>query len=338
MRIALFRRDGEFLLEELSLGYLKEKSFIGAGEEIIYILNWLPKLKPFDKMDIDAERNRVNELFTEENRQQIMHFLRSRASISMQDDNVLALDLPVRMYDKELFEQTSAMIADVTSAISFYTNISNGMQKAFEQLQTFSAHADECERLDEAHLLPLALEVFGTSTFSVDTEYVSQRKNAQSHAVVVARRLHFDSYYGFIITDFFEGLHYGHYPRKCEVCGNYFLMKSALRQRYCNGYSPYERKGKRLTCRNYAASVNRKELAEADPVVDIYNRRCAAIRTEKGRGTITDSFADAAKTLAKEHKLQAKNNPVYAKGQYVLDMQREKLYQDADQFLRRNEP
>lgn len=104
MRIALFRRDGEFLLEELSLGYLKEKSFIGAGEEIIYILNWLPKLKPFDKMDIDAERNRVNELFTEENRQQIMHFLRSRASISMQDDNVLALDLPVRMYDKELFE------------------------------------------------------------------------------------------------------------------------------------------------------------------------------------------------------------------------------------------
>lgn len=191
------------------------------------------------------------------------------------------------------------------------------------------------ERLDEAHLLPLALEVFGTSTFSVDTEYVAQRKNAQSHIAVVARRLHFDSYYSFIISDFFEGLHYGHYPRKCEVCENYFLMKSALHQRYRNGYSLYECKGKRLTCRNYAASVNRKELAESDPIVDIYNRRCASIRTEKGRGTITQAFADSAKALAKEHKLQAKNDPAYAKGQYVLDMQREKLYQDTDQHLNR---
>ncbi|MBS6598975.1 MAG: hypothetical protein KH292_06735, partial [Collinsella sp.] len=34
----------------------------------------------------------------------------------------------------------------------------------------------------------------------------------------LARRLYFDSYYSFIITDFFEGLHYGHYPRKCGIC------------------------------------------------------------------------------------------------------------------------
>ena len=76
-------------------------------------------------------------------------------------------------------------------------------------------------------------------------------------------------------------------------------MTSARHQQYCNGISPYEARGKKVTCRKYAASINRKELAAADPVVDIYNRRCSAIRTEKGRGTITESFAKMATELAK---------------------------------------
>ena len=111
-------------------------------------------------------------------------------------------------------------------------------------------------------------------------------------------------------------------------------MTSARRQRYCNGIAPYEARGKKVTCRKYAASINRKELAVADPVVDIYNRRCSAIRTEKGRETITETFAAMATELAKEYKLKAQLYSYYAKKQYALDMSRERLYSETDKRMK----
>ena len=119
--------------------------------------------------------------------------------------------------------------------LRFYDNIGDNIQKAFHQLKRFVARVDEVERLDEAHLLPLAMEIFGKCPFPVTTEYLPYKKNARSKSYVVARRLYFENYYSFIITDFFEGLHYGHYPRRCEICRNYFLMTSARRPQYCTG-------------------------------------------------------------------------------------------------------
>ena len=126
---------------------------------------------------------------------------------------------------------------------------------------------------------------------------------------------------------------FGHYPRQCEICERYFLMTSARRQRYCTGMSPYTFRGKQISCKQYAASINRKELAAADPVVDIYNRRCGAIRSEKSRGSITEALAAKAKELALEHKLQAQEDPQYASTQYALDMQRDALYAEAFKHL-----
>ena len=110
-------------------------------------------------------------------------------------------------------------------------------------------------------------------------------------------------------------------------------MTSARRQRYCTGMSPYTFRGKRISCKQYAASINRKELAAADPVADIYNRRCGAIRSEKSRGSITKALATKAKELAQEHKLHAQEDPQYASMQYALDMQRDALYAEASKHL-----
>ena len=111
-------------------------------------------------------------------------------------------------------------------------------------------------------------------------------------------------------------------------------MTSARRQRYCTGVSPYELRGKKTTCRKYAAAINRKERAENDPIASLYNRRCSAIRVERGRGTITEKFANAAKELAVAHKRRAFEEEAYAGKQYAVDMAREKLYADTDKILR----
>lgn len=334
LRLSVYKQHGWGVAEQLSIGYLKETDFIGAGEEIRHILDTLPDLKPFDKLDIDAERNRICKLFSLDNFNRTTDYFRCRSAVENTNQDELELDILPPEYDKDFFRNATKLITNISDALTFYNAISDDMQGAHKQLIEFVSRVDEAERLDEAHLIPIAIDVFGSVPFQVKTEYVPQRKNAKSTAAVVARRLHFESYYSFILTDFFEGLHYGHYPRRCEVCKQYFLMTSARRQRYCNGLSPYEHKGKQLTCRKYAASMNRKELAAADPVVDLYNRRCAAIRTEKGRGTITEEFAKMAKELAKEYKYRAQYDTAYANKQYKLDMQRERLYAETDKRLK----
>lgn len=131
------------------------------------------------------------------------------------------------------------------------------------------------------------------------------------------------------MTDFFEGLHYGHYLRQCPICGRYFLMQSARRQKCCpTGYAPKPYRGKRLPCRKYAAAIHRKELAENDPIINLYNRRCAAIRAEKSRGDITPAFAEQARLLAQDRKFLALQDEAYANSQYETDLSRQKLYAD----------
>ena len=333
-RIAVFTTDNHFIRKKLNTGYIKVSEFVSAGERTLNLFNALPWLQPFTVLDTNAERNRVSELFSQENGEQIKVYFRRKAAVhSMDDDHILFNSLP-KEYDEQFFKDSSALLDDVFRTLDFYDNLSSDMRNAFQGLQKFVARVDEASRLDEEHLLPIALEIFGKSAFAVETEYVGIKKSSRSTTATVARRLYFNSYYSFVITDFFEGLHHGHYPRQCEICKKYFLMTSARRQRYCTGISPYELRGKKTTCRKYAAAMNRKELAENDPITSLYNRRCSAIRVERGRGTITEEFAEAAKELAAAHKQRAFEEDAYAKKQYALDMAREKLYADTDKILR----
>ena len=332
-RISAFVDKNWMLQKQLRIGYINEGDFLRAGEEMLHIFRALPWLKPFDRLDMDAERNRVVQLFTEENAHILTSYFRRRAAVGNMDVGQVLFDILPKEYDQAFFERAEALLSEVCATLQFYDRIGADISRAFEQLAHFVECADEVERLDEAHLLPIAMEVFGELPLPVTTEYVPYKKNAKSKSAVVARRLFFDSYYSFIITDFFEGLHYGHYPRQCEICENYFLMTSARCQRYCNGTSPYTFRGKSISCKQYAASINRKELAEDDPVVDLYNRRCGAIRSEKSRGTITAELAAKAKELALEHKLHAQEDPQYANTQYPLDMQRNALYAEAVKYL-----
>ncbi len=333
-RIGVFTTDNWQLENMLRLGYLNISDYVKAGERMVHIFTALPWLKPFDMLDTNNERNRIEELFSEENGETISEYFFRRAKIGEMDSTQAIFHHLPKEYDKEFFSKAEALLKEVNKTLCFYDKLSDDIRSAFHKLKDFTDKVDEADRFDEEHLLPIALEVFGSVPFPVTTEYVPIKKTSKSTKATLARRLYFDSYYSFVVSDFFEGLHHGHYPRRCSICNKYFLMTSARRQQYCNGTSPYEVRGKKVTCRKYAASINRKELAAADPVVDIYNRRCSAIRTEKGRGTITESFAKMATKLAKEYKFRALQNSDYANKQYARDMSREKLYAETDKRMR----
>ncbi len=319
-RLSVYKMHGWNVLEQLHLGYLNDSDFTAAGVEIQTILDTLPRLSPFENWDVAAERARIQRLFSQETAEKIMAHFRVRSDIgNMDPGQILFGNLPTG-YDKDVFESINATIGNIESTIRFYHSISDSMRKAFGKLRTFVERADEADKLDEPHLLPLALELFGKIEFPVDMEYVSQKKHPRNKLGMVARRLYFDSFYSFIVTDFFEGLHYGHYPRRCEICGSYFLMTCARRQRYCSGMAPQILRGRKVTCRQYAAATKRKELAADDPIIDLYTRRCNSIRSMKSAGKISPQLAQTALSLAKEYKYRAQLDTDYVNGQYTQDM------------------
>lgn len=198
-RIAVFRQSNWNVQEQLCAGYLNETDFIKAGKEILTILQTLPKLKLFSSLDIAAEKQRIVELFTENSAAALSDYLRHRAAIA-QFDGVFSPE-----YDKALFKNGETMCATVLSTLRFYDAIPEDMRKALEQLKKFASRVDEADRFDEYHLLPIATEIFGTNLFPLHTEYVALPKRRNSRILVTARRMAFESYYSFVLTDFFEG-------------------------------------------------------------------------------------------------------------------------------------
>ena len=208
------------------------------------------------------------------------------------------------------------------------------MMKAFDKLTEFVwGLEDLSEHYDENELITHAYESFGIERFGIATEYATITKGKKK---LIVKRLHFKTFYSFILTDFFEGLALGHYPRQCEVCETYFLMENLRKQKYCTGFAPLElTEGKELTCRQYAAMVGRKELAENDPVKDIYTKRCACIRTEASRGKISKDFAEVAKELAKELKTRYDYKKKYTFKEYQRDMERENIYKEVNKRIKK---
>lgn len=335
-RIAVFRDELNFhILRQLRDGYLNITEFVKTGANTLEALKTLPKLRPFDGVNTEEIRNAVEALFTENVGQEICDYFAAKAKLSLLPQEEIAAGTAERIKTATDFSVIENKVAEIKSVLLFFDTLADDLILAHNKLTRFCDHTDETERLDEAHLLPLALEIFGEHHFAQGGRYIAVKKNTKSKSATLAKRLVFDSYYSFILTDFFEGLHYGHYPRKCEICGKYFLMQSARRQKYCPyGIAPELYRGKKITCRKYAAVMNRKEKAANDPIVAIYTRRCAAIRTECGRGTITKDFAEAAKQLAKEHKQEALHNDQYAKEEYRKAMSRAALYAEADKKIK----
>lgn len=333
-RIGVFTTDNWQLEKMLRLGYLKVSDYVNAGERMVNIFTALPWLKPFDMLGTDDEHNRIATLFSEENGHIISEYFSRRAKIGQMDVGQIVFPNLPKEYEKDFFDRTEALLGEVNATLSFYDTLSADIRNSFEKLRVFVSRVNEADRFDEEHLLPIALEVFGSVPFPVTTEYVPIKKASRSKTATLARRLYFDSYYSFVMTDFFEGLHYGHYPRRCDICKKYFLMTSATRQKYCTGYAPFKLKGKAITCRKYAARINRKELAAGNPVIRIYKNRCSVLRMERKRGTVTEEFASTALDLAKERMQRAKEDAEYANSQYESDMSREKLYAEVDKQLK----
>jgi len=157
---------------------------------------------------------------------------------------------------------------------------------------------------------------------NAEAEYLAIKKASASKKMITARRMHFKRFIDFILADFYEGVCKGHYPKKCLVCGRYFLMKNARKQLYCNGRDPSDPKNR--PCRAVAANRRRgirdKETRENNPITFIYNRAAANIRKNASRGTFNEKQRKEAEKHIKNLRFKAKKDTDFLENQYEKQM------------------
>ena len=107
------------------------------------------------------------------------------------------------------------------------------------------------------------------------------------------RRMHYMSFVSMFRSDLYEGLCVGHAPRKCAVCGKWFLTTDARYAKYCDGLAPGDKRGR--TCRQVGNLRGReqRELAADHPIKKIYTKRFNTITQYLGRGTLDEQTAAA---------------------------------------------
>ena len=145
----------------------------------------------------------------------------------------------------------------------------------------------------------------------------------------LVRRMTYVSLIGLLRSDLFEGLAAGHAPRRCAVCGRWFLTLDARRTKYCGGFAPGDERGR--TCRQVGAMRGReqRELAGDHPLKAIYNRRLNTILQNQRRGKLDESTADAMRKLAKDKLQRALSDAIYARDSYETEMTQAALLAEA---------
>ena len=316
------------LLGVLNDGQDASALFPMVREAALTMLNILGKTPPFSYMDIPKHRERIEKVFTADSARKYVEFATKAASNTLQVEEI------PEYADAVILQRYTAVFGHLAYSLGEY-------QKA---MLDFAEKSDgnEADRTAEGFA-----KMFGSyftpefsiaegnawmSTLNNSVQYVSVIRPGEKVAKLV-KRMHYVSFVGMFRSDLFEGLCVGHAPKKCRICGKWFLTTNARHTKYCGGYAPGDKLHR--TCRQIGNLKGReqRELADDHPVIQIYEKRLNTINRYVKRGTLDADLAEVMKKLAKDKMLRAKSNVAYAKGAYEKEMEQAALKKEAQRKL-----
>ena len=312
------------LLGILNAGQDTSALFPMAKEAALTMLEILSKTPPFSYMDIPKHRERIERVFTADNALKYVEFAIKAATNFLQFEEIQSYG------DAIMLQRYTAVLGHLAYSLGEY-------QKA---MLDFAERSDENEadRTSEGFA-----KMFGKyfppefsitegnawmSTLNNSVQYISVIRPGEKVAKLV-KRMHYVSFVGMFRSDLFEGLCVGHAPKKCKICGKWFLTTNARHTKYCGGYAPGDKLHR--TCRQIGNLKGReqRELADDHPLKQIYEKRLNTINRYVKRGALDADLAEVMKKLAKDKMLRALSNVAYAKGAYEKEMDQAALKKEA---------
>ena len=286
-----------------------------AREAAAKILDAMKGMEPFAPLDFDFYVPSIADAFSTEALAQVRALnvvMLTRGLAAAQEPNLrkgallskIAPVLAQLAYSLAEYKRTMTALAESIN--------DNGVERTPNGLTAaFGAHFD----VSRDSLMTFA---------NASVQYVSSGEPPK-----LARRMSYVSLVGLLRSDLFEGLAAGHAPRRCAVCGRWFLTLDARHTKYCGGFAPGDKRGR--TCRQMGAMRGRgqRELAADHPLKAIYSRRLNTILQSQRRGKLDSETADAMRKLAKDKLQRALSDANYARGSYENEMTQAALLAEA---------
>ena len=295
-----------------------------ARDGAIHILNILNSVPPFSYLDKGFYAKGISDAFTQEGVQDFQAY-----TIAMLSGGLAAEHM--EQYRRGIL---LARLTPVLAQLAFsLCDFKKEMTAFAEKLD-----APDIDRTPEGlaeqfgRIFPPELSMTDDSSWmsltNITVQYLSIVRPGYDVPMLV-KRMHFVSFVGMFRADLFEGLCVGHAPKKCPICGRWFLTTNARHTKYCSGLAPGDRLGR--TCRQIGNLKGReqRERAADHPVKQIYEKRMNTINRSVSRGNLDRETATAMKRLAKNKMLRALSNSSYAQGDYEMEMEQDALLAEA---------
>ncbi|MBR1812124.1 MAG: hypothetical protein IJ766_10850 [Clostridia bacterium] len=307
-----------------------EETLPKACEAILATVDILKGIKPFDYLD----RDEIRDSFSASNILLTQRFLKDKGYGI--DANFLQTSTIPEYAPANVQQLHAAEAAErIYGLLTFYATLFDEIPQIYEKIRRIADMYSNCDNHDSDFLFSLAFLEFRLDAALQPnvtyTPYISTESDGKFYS---GKMIQFKTYTELIITELFESLMIGHYPRLCLVCKKPFLKTDKNIQKYCTGLSPHFHDEKQLSCKQYAKQNGSPEKADGDPFKVICKKRTECIRTEKNRGTITPEFAAAATLLTQNHLTLALTETDYTLTQYKKDLERKTLYKETEEFLR----
>ena len=188
-----------------------------AKGSVLHMIQLAKDTPPFSRADAAYYNGRVEHIFSEEGIQNTLAYVQAAAVVGL-----LATF-------NEQFRQGVGITKIITLAEELPATIRNyksGMTAFADELhkgkRTPDGYAQVFGRIFSGQP-KLSLDDKSWQAFSNTTiQYVSAVRSAQD-APQLMRRMHYMSFVSMFRSDLYEGLCVGHAPRKCAVCGKWFL-------------------------------------------------------------------------------------------------------------------
>jgi len=292
-------------------------------ENVLSITQILRTVEPFSLFDYPADGHDIHHIFTKEYTDNAVTYIKAAQEIGA------AATLDVQ------YSRGVGLIKLISELSQLGITLLN-----YKQSMTAFAHSlHDSKRTQDGYAAAFAEHFTNTDKLSLnDPSWMALSNTTMQYVSAVmpekempqlVKRMHYVSFVGMFRSDLFEGLCVGHAPRKCPICGKWFLTTDARQTKYCGGLAPGDKLGR--TCRQIGNLKGReqRELADDHPIKAIYTRRMNTITQYLHRGTLDEQTAAVMKRLAKDKMKRAIKEVAYAQGDYAKEMEQDALLKEA---------
>lgn len=311
------------VVELIKAGIPMAEHFAAAKQSVLQITQMMRTTYPFSLFDFPADGHDIQQIFSREYTDNAIAYINAAQEIGVGAafDEQNKKGVGVVKLICELAQLGSTLMIYKQGMIEFAHKLHNSKRTPEGYAAAFAEHFNAAPTLSLDN--PMWMQLTNTTM-----QYVSSVMPEKGIPQLV-KRMHYVSFVGMFRSDLFEGLCVGHAPRKCPICGKWFLTTDARQTKYCGGLAPGDKLGR--TCRQIGNLKGReqRELADDHPIRAIYTRRMNTITQYLHRGTLDEQTAAVMKRLAKDKLEHAIFDHEYAKGGYEAEMSQDALLKEA---------